>query len=60
MAVEKDLQECKVGSSQMERNNEKGQERIRFSQNMNDKNVVKWLLNILYMMWTLAKCMPYV
>ena len=29
MAVEMDLQECNIGLSQLERNKEKGQEKIR-------------------------------
>ena len=57
MAVEMDLQECNIGLSQLERNKEKGQEKIRSVWNMNNKNVLKWPLNILYMMSTLTKCM---
>ena len=57
MAVEMDLQECNIGLSQLERNKEKGQEKIRSAWNMNDKNVLKWPLNILYVMSTLTKCM---
>ena len=51
MTVEKDLQESKVGLSQLEKcKKENGQENIRFVLNMNDNNVAKRLLNILYMM----------
>ena len=57
MAVEMDLQECKVVLSQLERNKEKRQEKIRSAWNMNSKNILKRLMNILYMMWTLTKCM---
>ena len=58
MTVEKDVQESKVGLSQLEKcKKENGQENIRFVLNMNDNNFAKRLLNILYMMWTLTKCM---
>ena len=46
MTVEKDLQESKVGLSQLEKCKENGQENIRFVLNRNDNNVVKRLLNI--------------